>query len=496
MSRTFFIAMKRYLAIILMTAAASLQLRAQDIQERIEQLTAGDVVSQAAVSMCAIKGDGQKIVDINSSMMLVPASNMKLVSTGTALHHFGPEYRYETAIAHDGEITDGTLHGNVYIIGGGDPTLGSTDSIAHPLENVFSQWLAMMKEAGISKVDGKIIGDGSCFDSMIEHPTWLVEDIGTYYGAGTTGLMFYENMLSFRVSAGSEVGDSVNIEQSYPETPWMDIRHSCSTGHKGTGDQLFMFTSDLAPVAEIRGTFGADRAAKRLDCSNKFPEYTCAHYFKEFLSQNGIECNGIGDTRMDKEWERHGKMDTLGKTFSPTLGRIAFETNHISNNVYAETLLRSLGRGMTGSACYDSSYVAIRNVISELGVDTSYGARLRDGSGLSRQNYVSSDFLCRFLHGMMNSPHFESFVESLQSPGSNGSLKYNMRKSTDETKARIKAKSGSMNGVRCYSGYIIPTDGCKEEVIIFSLMVNNCTSSTTQVRNLLDSIMAELAQEN
>lgn len=488
--------MKGFIATILILAAA-MQMQAQNIQERIERLADADAVSQAAVSICAIKGDGQKIVDINSAMMLVPASNMKLLSTGAAMHHFGPEYRYETNIAHDGTISeDGILNGNLYIMGGGDPTLGSIDSIAPPVEETFSQWLAMLKDAGISKISGKIIGDGNYFDPMMEHPAWLLEDIGTYYGAGTTGLMFYENMQSFRVSAGAEIGDSINIEPSYPEAPWMEFRYNCTTGEAGTGDQLFMFASDLAPVAEIRGTFGVDRADKRLDCSNKFPEYTCAYHFKEFLKSNGMECAGVGDFRLDRDWERHGDLNTLGATFSPQLRRIVFETNHISNNVFAETLLRTLGREMTGSACYDSSYVAINNVMKELGVDFARGARIKDGSGLSRQNYVSSDFLCRFLLGMMDSPHFEDFVESLPSPGGDGTLKYNMKKYPEEMKVRIKAKSGSMNGVRCYSGYIIPTDGSREDVIIFSLMINNCTASSTQMRNILDSMMAELAAEN
>ena len=490
--------MKRIITIIclLATFAGGAESKAQSLQERVEELTSGNVASQAAVSICAIKGDGQKILDINSSMMLVPASNMKLISTGAAVHQLGPDYRFRTSIGHDGEISEGVLRGNVYIIGGGDPTLGSTDSIADPLENVFAQWLSMLKSAGISKIEGRIVGDGSWFDQTMEQPTWLVEDIGTYYGAGTTGLMFYENMQSFRVSAGANVGDSVNIVPSYPETPWMEFRYNCSTGLKGTGDQLFLYTSDLAPVAEVRGTFGVDRTAKRLDCSNKFPEYTCAHYFKEYLNRNGIACDSIGDFRLDKGWQRHGEIKELGQTHSPQLSRIVFETNHISNNVFAETLLRSLGREMTGSACYDSSYVAINTVLADLGVDTSRGARIKDGSGLSRQNYVSSDFLCRFLLGMMDSPDFEYFAESLPSPGGNGTLKYNMARHPDHVKVRIKAKSGSMNGVRCYSGYVIPTEGSKEDVIIFSLMINNCTSSSAQMRNLLDSIMAEIAKEN
>lgn len=491
-----------YLSLVIIFAtsdgidASAQQDSPRSIQETVEALIDSGTTAQAAVSICAITGDGRQILDINSSQMLVPASNMKLISTGAALHKFGQEHRYETSIAHDGRIVDGILEGNIYIIGGGDPTLGSIDSIATPITKTFSQWADMIKSAGIKRINGRIIGDGRYFDSGIEEPTWLMEDIGTYYGVGTTGLMFYENMQSFNVSAGAAVGDSIYITPSYPKTPWMEFKYNCTTGEKGTGDQLFMFTSDLAPIAEIRGTFGVDRKPKRLDCSNKFPEYTCAYYFGKYLKDCGISSEGVGDFRLDKSWNPNGDLTILGKTYSPKLSSIIFETNHVSNNVFAETLLRSLGKEMTGSASYDSSYMAINKILDELKVDYSRGCRIKDGSGLSRQNYISSDFLCRFLKGMMNSQHFAEFAQSLPSPGKNGTLQYNMKKVPETLKTRIIVKSGSMNGVRCYSGYIIPTEGAREDVIIFSIMVNNCTSPSWEIRNVLDNIMAELAKLN
>jgi D-alanyl-D-alanine carboxypeptidase/D-alanyl-D-alanine-endopeptidase (penicillin-binding protein 4) len=97
---------------------------------------------------------------------------------------------------------------------------------------------------------------------------------------------------------------------------------------------------------------------------------------------------------------------------------------------------------------------------------------------------------------MTSSPAFGNFLESLPSPGFNGTLEYNMKGQPAALRSRIKVKSGSMNGVRCYSGYIIPTEGSREDVIIFSLMVNNCTSPTNEIRSLLDKVMAELAKEN
>ena len=364
------------------------------------------------------------------------------------------------------------------------------------LDKTFSQWEAFIRKAGIRQIKGLVIGDGRSFEGMAEEPTWLWNDIGTYYGAGTTGLMFYENMQSFSVGAGKELGAPVDIAPSYPDAPWMEFRYNCTTGKEGTGDRLYMYASDLAPVAEIRGTFGLDRARKRLDCSNKFPEYTCASYFFNYLKKKGINAEGFADTRLETGWKEVGDKKILGKTYSPTLKRIVFETNHASNNLYAETLLRQLGREITGCASYDSAYVALEKVMKALKTDTSRGAQIQDGSGLSRQNYVSSDFICRFLESMMQSPYFEDYVNSLPSPGGDGTLQYNMKGYPASQRERIKVKSGSMNGVRCYSGYVIPVEGAKEETIIFSIMVNNCTSPTWKVRPLLDKLMGALSSYN
>jgi D-alanyl-D-alanine carboxypeptidase/D-alanyl-D-alanine-endopeptidase (penicillin-binding protein 4) len=342
-----------------------------------------------------------------------------------------------------------------------------------------------------------VIGtSGDFFSGMTEEATWLWNDIGTYYGAGATGLMFYENMQSFEVSAGTEPGADINIAPSYPEVPWMEFRYDCNTGKAGTGDQLYMYTSDLAPVAEVRGTFAIDRKPKRVDCSNKFPELTCSYYFKKWLEEHGISCSQeASDTRLNRIPEPES-ITIIGSTESPSLRRIAFETNHASNNLYAETLFRTLGKELKAEGSYDSSYVAVRNVLKDIGVDLSRGQKIQDGSGLSRQNLISPDFFCRYLEAIMSSPCFEDFVESLPSPGGTGTLALNMKNYPAETKERIKAKSGSMSGVRCYSGYIIPREGCKEETIIFSIMVNNCTAPTWKVRPLMDKIMGMLAEMN
>ena len=130
-----------------------------------------------------------------------------------------------------------------------------------------------------------------------------------------------------------------------------------------------------------------------------------------------------------------------------------------------------------------------------MGLNTDKGIQIKDGSGLSRQNYVSADFFCRFLKKMMDSPAYGDFLYGLPHPGGNGSLQFNMKKYPAELRSRIRVKSGSMNGVRCYSGYVLPRSS-EGKVIIFSILTGNSTAPSWKTRQLLDKLMATIAQAN
>ena len=515
--------MKKHIAVISFLLAVSTFASAQDLQEKAEAIANDPVFSQALVGVCVVSGTGETLAEVNPGKMLVPASNMKLISTGAALYSLGADYKFHTGIWYDGNIENGTLHGNLYIVGEGDPTLGSKDSIATDLNTTFSIWEKAVRDAGIKTIDGHIIGDGRWLDGMSEEPTWLYEDLGTYYGSGITGLMFYENMQSFSVSPGAAAGEPVKISVHYPSCSWMNYRYDCSTGTAGTGDRLYLYTTDLAPTGVVRGTFGVDRGSKRVDFSNKFPEYTCAVYFKNYLEKKGIKCvAGAADFKLRNEWytdadKRYGRgadgqwLKEIGfvVTESPDLGRIAYATNHASNNLYAETIFRTLGKELCHSSSYDSSYVALNNIFKKMKLGG--GIKVQDGSGLSRQNYVSAEFMCRFLGAMMDSECFEEFLWSLPYPGGDGTLNYNLKGYPESLRKRIRVKSGSMNGVRCYSGYVIPAElaarleankgrisdipqEIKDQIIIFSVLTNNCTSPQWKVRPMLDKFMAEIAK--
>ena len=466
------------------------QQNSETLQQKIDRAVKAEPLKGAVVGVMVQDAEGHVLASREAGRRMVPASNLKLVTTGTALHALGPDFRFETKIGCTGTIEDGTLHGDVYIVGGGDPTIGVSDTVAVKPDALFWRWKTMLREAGIQRIDGRIIGDGRAYEGHLENTTWGYDDTGTYYGTGCNALSFYENAIDYAVSAGAG-GEPVKVTQRYPETPWMHFENRAVTGPAGTGNSLYLYTTDLAPYAELRGTFAVDRKPKMEHFANKYGALTCASYFWQNLRDTGWAVSG-GYADIDRGGYVRGRdfvpMDKaltpriLGTSLSPALSKIVRETNVRSDNFYAESLFRQMGEQASGIAVYDSCRVAVEEVLSALmGGDLS-GIRIEDGSGLSRQNAVSPAFLVDFLRAMTRSRSFDAFLASLPRPGE-GTLAPLLPKLPADKKARIRLKSGSMDGVLCYSGYILDAEGKPSRV--FSLMVNGATAKTTVLRDVL-----------
>ena len=476
-------------------------------QKYIESVAANDVLRGSTFGVLAVTEGGREIASWNPAQRQVPASTMKLITTGAAMHQLGPDFKFTTRLGYIGEIKDGTLEGDLYIVGGGDPTIASKDSIALPRDALFAQWKGFLDKAGIRKINGRVIGDGRYFDGPIERDSWQFQDIGTAYGTGGDGLCFYENAIDMKVTPGPSVGSAVPVIVSFPSLPWMKYQFVCKTGKAGTGDQLYMFTSEFAPYAEVRGTFAIDRNAKTEEFSNKFGAYTCAHYFTAYLRSKGVEVSGgVADVRMGRIRENLSSLDPgpfaakvddlkmIGMSYSPALKRIVRATLLKSDNFYAETLYRILGRRLHHSASADSSAAALGDVLRKLGAAPD-GIKFDDGSGLSRTSYISPEYFVKFLSAMMDSPVFEDYIETLGQPGGRH-YESRLKGEPDAIKSRVHLKSGSMGGVRCFSGYIEPSEGSKSDAIIFSIMANNFTASISKVDPIIDRIITLLASDN
>lgn len=476
-------------------------------QKYIESVASNDILRQASLGVFAMTEGGKAIASFNQEKRLVPASTMKLITSGAAMHQLGPDFKFTTRIGYSGEIKDGILEGDLYIIGGGDPTIASKDSIALRRDALFAQWKGFLDKAGIQRVNGQVIGDGRYFDGPIERDSWQYQDIGTSYGTGGDGLCFYENAIDMKVSHGATVGSPVNVMVSYPPLPWMKYNFGCKTGSAGTGDQLYMFTSEFAPYAEVRGTFAIDRQPKTEEFSNKFGAYTCAYYFREYLVSKGVDVTrGVADTRLGRIRTDLSSLDPgpyaakvddlkmIGMTYSPALKKIVRECLFQSDNFYAESFYRILGRRLHHSAQADSCKAALSDVLKRLGAPAD-DIKIDDGSGLSRDNYVSPEYFVEFLSAMMDSPVFGEYIETLGQPGDRY-YEARLKGESEALKSRVHLKSGSMGGVRCFSGYIEPSEGSKSDAIIFSIMANNFTASISKVDPIIDRIITLLASDN
>ena len=439
---------------------------------------------------------------------MVPASNVKLLTTGMALTRLGPQMRFETTLAYSGTLADGVLDGDLYIVGGGDPTIASGSSCADSLELTFSRWKELLDAGGVKVVKGRVVGDPRFFKRPSHGMSWQFEDLGYYYGAGPSGLNFFENSQSFSVCPGP-MGEAPVIMPLYPDTPWMNYVNSALTGPAGSSNTLYYINTEFGPFGEFQGSFPSDRKQYKLDCSNSFGAYTCAYFFHNYLLGNGIIVEGgyadvspQGHVRSDLLFSDVGStaaprenLIVLGNSYSPELWRIIKDTNYDSDNFYAETIFNMLSQSCFGHVDRDSSILAASKILEGMGLNTSNAYRQIDGSGLSRKNYVSPEFFVRFLKKMYACPVRDYYLESLPFPGSKSTLKNRMRRAPEQLRNRIRMKSGSMNGVLCFSGYILSPDGDRSKTIVFSILTNNVTAPSYAVGSILDEIIVSLAKE-
>lgn len=498
-------------ALLLLSWSATAALPRTEAQRTINRLTSGEPLRSSAVGVFAMTMSGDTIADYNRVVKLVPASNMKLITTGIALRTLGASFRYETKIAYSGKIVDGVLDGDLYIVGGGDPTTGSKSDCAEPVASTFSKWAKILHDAGITRIKGRIIADPRYFiDPVAENLGWTYDDLGTYYGAGVSGLNFFENAQHFYVTPGSVVGNTPYIATRYPDTPWMKYVNNAKTGKKGSSNTMSYINTDFGPYGEFFGFFPVDRKGYTLECSNKFGAYTCAYYFHNYLRNSKIVVDGGFADISDQGYVRtepgisayinkavpQNSLVVLGSTFSSPISSIIGDTNRDSDNFYAEALMKTIGKIVVGSSQYDSCYVAVENALKAMGVSTTAACQIFDGSGLSRKNYVCPEFFVRYLRAMAGTTEYETFRASLPVPGHKGTIEFKFPNNPTGYRERFHFKSGSMNGVRCYSGYIDSSDGDPAKTIVFSLMMNNVTVSSWAINPYIDNIIEALAAEN
>ncbi len=456
-----------------------------ELDRVVQQVQQHESMKHGSVAVCVYNvTTGKRLYANNAERSLMPASVQKIFTTGVGFARLGSDFRFVTRLYLRGDLDrEGVLHGNIYIVGGGDPLLGSYRYRQTSMDSLFSGWTKALRKKGVNRVDGRVCFNTSIFDDQPLHDSWQWGDVGNYYAAGVSGLNFHENMYFVHFNPGKRLGHPASVTRTVPKN--IDIHGTCevNTGEENSGDQVIIYGSPTSKERLYRGTVPIGQYDFAVRGAMPNPARNCADLFASHLRSQGI---GISMGSM-QIYNIPDSLRTLLDYYSPQYYTIAQYTNLMSNNIYAESIFKYLGYVKYGTGSFENGARAVNDYFAERGLESG-GVRIVDGSGLSRQNRATADFICRYLMALSREPFYENFNHSLPEAGQNGTAKNllpNLPKGIS-----VYVKSGTMEGVRCYAGYIITRGG---ETLAFSVMANDFTCKGKEAADLLSKILMKIA---
>lgn len=435
--------------------------------------------------------EGKTVYSYDTDRLQSPASVLKTVATATALEILGEDYRYPTTLEYDGILESGTLEGNLYIKGSGDPSLGSSHFA--PGQNKFlSTWIAALQKAGIKHITGSVISDESIFDTEGVSIKWLREDMGNYYAPGSYGISIFDNMYKLSLQTGA-AGTRPVLKGTEPDIPFIRFKNYLKAAPVSS-DSAYIIGAPLDDVRYLYGVLPANREAYVLKGDIPDPALYLARYLTDQLQQKGIRVDGSPSCyRIEVEenrWKK-GERKEIVTTYSPTLREIASVCNHVSHNLYADALVKTVGlqykpRRNEMISSFGRGVQVVKEYWEKKGLDV-FPLRMNDGSGLAPADKVSAGFMGELLVYMATeSAVSDAFIASLPQAGIEGSVRNFLKGSKLQGKAHLK--SGGITGVRSYAGYITK-DGKTYAVAVFS---NNYSCPMSRMTGALEKLLLQL----
>lgn len=436
----------------------------------------------ASIGFCVLETKtGSVVSEYNAHTALVPASTLKILTTYAALSALGPHYRYETKLYYSGsfDATTGIIDGDLIILGCGDPTLQS-EHFSKDNMLVTDKWAKQLKEKGVKEIKGKIIGDASYQEKNIPD-TWIWSDISNYYGAVPNGLTFSDNKFTITFST-KELNTEATLLGYSPAYLTRTLTIKADVTAKGTEDKAIVYGDPFSFDKEVKGTLPINKKTYSIEAALPDPALLCAETFYKSLSSFGIKCDS---KNVISNYTYHETGDTrtfLFSHFSPHLENIVTQTNLKSNNLFCESLLRTLGKGDQNKGLeFVKNYWETRG----MPVDELY---MVDGSGLSRSNTITAALLAASLCKIYGDGEiYKAFNASLPIAGKSGSMSNIGKGKFIEN--NLRAKTGYMERVRAYSGYVKTKSG-KE--LAFAIIVNNYNCSAKEVKLKIEKYLVAL----
>lgn len=462
---------------------------------RVANILDGPPVSKGEWGILVVDAaTGQTLYEKNADSFFVPASNMKLFTTALALDTLGPDFRFRTTLETNGKLEDGSVQGDLILVGRGDPNLSNRkfpydtkEEFDGPPERVLSELADQLVLKGVRQISGDVVGDDSYFPRERYPDGWEIDDMVWEYGAPISAIVLNDNTVTVTVVPGEKTGEPVAISLDLA-TPDFTVRNEVATIPAREKGELRLTREPGSNTVVVSGTIAAGSPQRKLVLAVQEPALSAATVLAKLLADRGIKI--AGNAHADHEPDPPGLSRTLlAEHQSLRLGDTVKLVNKISQNLHTEVLLRTAARqqGLWTSPedlpKFPLSFYAKAGIANGDVIQT-------DGSGLSRHDMVTPRAVVTLLQYAQKQSWFLPYYFSLPISGIDGTLSERMKNAG--MTGKIHAKTGSVAHVRALSGYADTASGRR---VIFSFLSNNMGGGGREVHDAIDSLCLAMVEE-
>lgn len=438
---------------------------------------------------------GATLFEQNAAKYFVPASNMKLFTTALALAKLGPDYRFHTTLETRGTISaEGTLTGDLALVGRGDPNLSNRkfpfdlkEEFDGPPEKVLIELADRLAAKGVREISGDVIGDDSYFPRERYPSGWEIDDMVWEYGAAISAIVVDDSTVALTLTAGEKTDDPVSALVT-PATPDFTLENDVKTSAAAAKPDLTLTREPGANLVVVKGTLPAKSTPRKLVLAIEEPAQHAAVVLKRLLEERGVKVDGVARARHVPDVAPETGT-VLAEHISVPLGDAVKLINKISQNLHTEMLLRTAAReegrwnAPEDLAKFPAEFYAAAGIAPDDVVQT-------DGSGLSRHDLVTPRAIVSLLKYAQAQPWFDYYYASLPVAGVDGTLEDRMKNSP--VTGRIHAKTGSVEHVRTLSGFAETPGGRR---LIFSFLSNNQGGKNHEAADALGALCVAMVEE-
>ena len=450
----------------------------------LDDIFAAPVLQRALVGVRIESLRDGLLYEKNGGKLVVPASNMKLLTLAVAATRLGWDYRFETRLETAGPIDSGSLRGDLIVTGTGDPSIVA--SVPGPAA-LFDEWADALWKAGVRRVTGRLIGDDNAFDDAGLGAGWAWDYVAAAYAAPTGALNYNENVVAVRIGPAATEGAPAKIELA-PAGHLLEIHNDVRTGATASAASLTLSRLPGSHALTVRGSvpLGGTTATRTTAVDN--PTGFFVEGFRLALASRGISVQGgAWDIDDVPDAPAPARRRVLARRESLPLSSLGGYFLKESQNFYGETFLKAIGRAAGREGTAEAGRRAVRETLGAIGIGADSFV-MYDGSGLSRYDYVTADAIVTLLKHVWEDEMLRGpFLAALPVGGHDGTLDTRMKGTA--LAGRVQAKTGTIANMRALSGFLTTQSG---ERIVFSIIANHFTAPNSEIDAIAERALLRL----